>query len=146
MTEIIDHDHARVGAWMQAHGSGTWREGTTCIGLERDGQLVAGTMYDYFNGASIFAHIAIAGRVSREWLWFIFYYPFVQVGATVILGLIAQDNVRSQRLVRKMGFVLQMPLPDCDVSGNLLVYTMHRTTCRYLRRHTNGQTRPPAAA
>jgi hypothetical protein len=132
-TKIIDQDHARVGAWMQARGAGVYRQGTTCIGLERDGVLVAGTMYDFFNGASIYANIAIDGPINRQWLWFIFYYPFVQLNAKVLLGLVAQDNKKSQRLTEHLGFRLLASIPDADRSGDTLLYVMPKANCKWIR-------------
>lgn len=132
--QIIDHDPARVGAWMQTQGAGYWREGSTCIGLEREGELVAGTMYDGFNGASILAHIAIRGPITRRWLWCIFAYPFLQLACRTIIGLIAQENEKSQALARHLGFRLHTRLPECDPSGDLQVYLMRREECRFLRK------------
>lgn len=136
---IIDHDPARVGAWMQARGAGFYRPGTTCIGLERDGVLVAATMYDFFNGASVYANIAIAGPINRAWLRFIFYYPFVQLNAKVIIGLVAQDNLKSQTLVEHFGFRLLASIPDGDPSGDMLLYTMSQSQCKWIRSPRHGK-------
>lgn len=132
-TQIIDQDHARVGAWMQAQGAGVYRDGSTCIGLERNGELVAGTLYDFFNGASVFANIAIRGPITREWLWFIFFYPFEQLGASVLLGLIAEENQKSLQLAIRFGFFVSGTVPDADPSGPLHLVTLHRRDCRFLR-------------
>lgn len=130
---IVDQDHARVGEWMYRRGAGRWREGTTCIGLERHGELVAGTMYDWYNGASICAHIAIAGPITREWLWFIFHYPFVQLNCHVILAWpIAPDNPKSHNLCRHLGFTELTTIPDADPQGDSTLYIMHKSQCRYL--------------
>ncbi len=130
--DIVDNDPARVGLWMQQHGGMVWRTGSTCIGLERQGQLVAGTMYDFFNGASIFAHIVITGPVTRQWLHRIFHYPFVQLGVQVLIGQIASDNYRSQRLVERMGFTLHTVIPGADPAGATLLYTMSPAHCRFI--------------
>lgn len=138
MTRIVDTDHARVGAWMHRFLPGTWREGATCIGLERNGELVAATLYDGCNGASIYSNIVIDGLVSREWLWFIFYYPFVQLNVNVILGLVAKNNVKSQHLVEHLGFHLLTEIPDADPSGATLLYTMPKQRCKWIRRRQHG--------
>ena len=147
MTRIIDQEHQRVGRWMHQHGAGQWRDGATCIGLERDGQLVAGTMYDWFNGASIYANIAIAGPVTREFLWFISYYPFMQLGAKVVLALIAENNQRSKDFVEQFGFSLLTVIPEADSSGSLLLYAIYADQCKWLhirRHHGQALTATPA--
>jgi RimJ/RimL family protein N-acetyltransferase len=118
---------------MESRGCAPYRVGTTCIGLERQGELVAGTAYDFCNGASIVASIAIAGPITRKWLWFIFAYPFIQLKANVIIGLISGDNQKSIHLAERMGFKSACDIPHADPSGLLCVYTMHRDDCRFLK-------------
>jgi hypothetical protein len=139
-TRIIDQDPAYVGGWMQDHSSTIYRAGATCIGLERHGQLVAGVLYDYCNGASIFAHIVIRGLVTRQWLWFITYYPFVQCGCDVLIGLVAEVNTRARQFVERFGFLLQTALPQADPDGALCVYTLKKSDCRFLERPYYGET------
>lgn len=122
----------RIGAWMQAQGAVMSRQGVTGIGLERDGQLVAGTLYDYYNGASMVASIAITGPITRRWLHAIFHYPFVHVGAQVLIGLVAEGNHKSIRLTEHLGFTRQTAIPHADPSGSLYVYAMDRADCRFL--------------
>lgn len=135
---IIADQHERVGQWMQAHGAGTWRPGATCLGLERGGQLIAATMYDWYNGASIYANIAIAGQITRDWLRAIFDYPFRQLKCNVILGLVAQSNKASQRITEHFGFQLLTIIPEADPSGGLLLYALYHDHCRWLRSRTDG--------
>ena len=137
-TRIVDQDPAYVGSWVQAQQGGFYRPGSTCIGLERDGQLVAATMYDNYNVSSIMVSIAIRGPVTKEWLYRICHYPFIQLDCKVVIATIASDNVPSQRFVRKFGFLLACAIPDADPSGALLVYTLHRANCRFLRRPHHG--------
>ncbi len=130
---IIDNDHERVGQWIHARSAGFYRPGSTCVGLTRRGELVAGVMYDNFNGCSIVASIAIDGPITRKWLWFIFAYPFLQLNVNVIIGLISSNNTKSIRLVERMGFTAAADLPHADPSGLLCIYTMHRDDCRFIR-------------
>jgi hypothetical protein len=132
--QIIDRDPARVGAWMQQQAAAFYRDGAACIGLEHDGQLVAGALFDYCNGASIFGHIAITGRITREWLWFISYYPFVQCGREVVIGLVPAANLKARRFDEHFGFKLLGGVPGGDPGGDLLIYTLSRADCRFLRR------------
>ena len=134
----MDSDHARVGKWMQEKHAGYYRDGSTCIGLERNGELVAGTMYDQFNGSSIVASIAISGPITRKWLWWIFAYPFIQLKANVILGLISGANERSLKFAEKLGFTMVAGIPDADPSGVLMICAMNRADCRFIRSPYHG--------
>lgn len=130
---IIEQDPERVGQWMAARGAAVYRPGSACIGLERRGELVAGTLYDYCNGASVFANIAIAGPITKTWLWYIFYYPFVQLGVNTLIGLIEPQNVKSQQLATHFGFTELTGIPDGAPHGDLLMYVMQREQCRFLK-------------
>lgn len=133
MYRLLTADHAYVGKWIAEHGGGPYRLGAKCIGLERHGSLVAGTSYDHFNGASIVASIAIIGPVTKAWLRYIFAYPFVQLKAKVIFGMIAGTNIKSLRLVNHLGFFPVADIPDADPCGLLCIYALHREHCRYLK-------------
>ena len=128
---ILAHHHSRVGEWIQKNGGGFYREGSKCIGLEKNGELVAGVLYDYHNGASIYAHIAIIGRLTREYLRVIFDYPFRQLRAKVLIGLVAESNKKSRKFVEHLGFQLQAEIPEGHPEGSLLIYTMRRDQCRW---------------
>lgn len=132
---IVDREHERVGRWLADKTDGEWREGATCVGLERCGEIVAAVMYDQFNGASVCMHVAAEGKrwLNREFLWFAFYYPFVQMGVNVVIGLVAKENHAARKFDEHLGFVLKAELPDAHPSGALLIYTMRKDECRWLK-------------
>lgn len=133
MRKIIAWEHGRVGSWIQSHGGGFYRPGGKCLGLEKDGELIAGVLYDYHNGASIYTHIAVTGRLDREFLHVIFDYPFRQLEAKVLIGLVAESNVKSRKFVEHLGFTLTATIPEGHPDGALLIYTMQADSCRWLR-------------
>lgn len=119
------------------------------IGLERDGELIAGVKFDNWNRASICMHVAASGSrwMTREYLWFCFYYPFVQLGVKKILGVVAESNHAARRFDEHLGFKLEYSMPDMHPDGALLLYTMTKDQCRFLEmRHGLKGTVAPAAA
>lgn len=135
MRRIVDDEHERVGRWMAERGGGDWRDGAKCIGLERDGRLIAGVLCDWHNGASVYMHVAGEGKrwLDREFLWFCFFYVFEQLKCRVVIGLVAGDNREAQRFDEHLGFKLTARIPDAHPSGELLVYTMRKEDCRWLK-------------
>lgn len=132
---VIDSEHERVGRWLAAKTDGEWREGATCVGLERDGRIVAAVMYDQFNGASVCMHVAAEGKhwLNRDFLWFAFYYPFVQMGVSVVIGLVAKENHAACKFDEHLGFQLKAEIPEAHPSGALRIYTMRKPDCRWLK-------------
>lgn len=104
--------------------------------MERDdGTLVAATLFDNCNNASIQMHVA--ATTPRWLLWknylrACFGYPFLQLECDVVIGLVAADNERARRADEWLGFKLACTIPKGHPSGDLLIYTMHREDCRWL--------------
>lgn len=139
ISDRIVFDPEIVGPWVEKNGGGYYRDGTKAIGLRSSDGLVAGVMYDYWNGASVYMHVAIRGRITREFLWVCFDYPFNQLGCNVVLGLVAEDNKAAQRFDEHLGFRLQTRIENAHPSGALLLYVMRKEDCRW----ANLPHRPP---
>jgi RimJ/RimL family protein N-acetyltransferase len=107
------------------------------IGLEKDGKLVAGVVYDYYTGANICLHIAaVPGRrwLTKEFLWFMFFYPFEQLGVKRITGIIPESNVDSRKFAQGLhGATLEARLKDAHPDGDMLIFRMFKEDCMYLR-------------
>ena len=147
MRRIITKENSRVGAWIQSHGGGFYREGSQCIGLERDGVLIAGVLYDYYNGASIYMHVAagIQNWLDREYLRVCFDYPFRQLDCNVVIGLVPENNYKARRFDEHLGFKLTATIPEGHPEGALFIYTMRKEQCRWIR-NKDEQAQSPACA
>lgn len=136
MTRIVVGDNERVCKWMLERGAGSPNQTAQCLGLEKDGELTAGVQYESWNGASIWMHVAGDGKnwLTREFLRACFDYPFRQLKAKVVVGLVPAVNKQAQRFDEHLGFKLHSTLPDGHKEGDLLIYTMRPDDCRWLRR------------
>lgn len=106
------------------------------IGLENDGELVAGVVFDNKSGASICMHVASNG--SRHWMTpaymaACFRYPFIQEKCNLIIGLVRADNTDAQRFDEHLGFKKRGQLPQACTDGtDLIVYGMTKQECRFI--------------
>jgi len=118
---------------------GAFDQNAVGIGLEEDGSLIAGVKFDNWNYASICMHVAAIPTkrwMTREYLWFCFYYPFIQLKARKIIGFVAESNLEARRFDEHLGFRLEHSIADAHPSGCLLIYSMTKDQCRFLeRRH-----------
>lgn len=132
MFRIIDNDPNRIGEWVAAKNAGIWKTDQMIgIGLERNGELVAGTMYENYLGRSICMHTAI-DRLTRDFLWYSFYYPFIELKVNKVLGLVDSFNSRAIALDYHLGFRLEHSIKDASKDGDLLIFSMTREQCRWL--------------
>jgi hypothetical protein len=130
---LVGVDHI-FGPWMAA-GLGTdWHPGRGhIIGLaDSEGQMIAGAWFEGWNEASIMVHMVVDGRLNREFLWFIAWYPFEQLKVRKVIAPIESDNIRSKKWVEKYGFVLEAALKDAAPKGDLLIYTLKSDQCKWL--------------
>ena len=120
-----------VARWVCKKLFAAYQEGSEGIGLERDGKLVAGVCYDNFTGRSIMAHIVVEGRLTPYYLYAIFHYPFEHLGLDKVICPIVQSNKESIRLCSKMGFERETTLSDAHPDGDIYLYSLKRSKCRF---------------
>lgn len=111
-------------------------DGMTGIGLRKDGELVAGVIYEGFNGRNVWMHVgAIPGRswLSRAYLTVCFAYPFMQLGVERVSGYVYASNHDACRFDEHLGFKEEARLkgaaPD---GGDVIIYVMWKEGCRYV--------------
>lgn len=128
-------DASIVGPWVCNRAGGTWVPGRgTAIGRIKDGQLVAGVLYEDWNRANIVCHIAGDGNwASRDYLNVIFDYPFNQLKAQRITCPVASTNTKSINLVSRMGFTLECSLAQAIPGGDLHLFRMFKDECKYIK-------------
>ena len=142
----INSNAAEVGPWVAKNIFGQWN-GCPAIGLEHDGRMIAGVLYENWNRRSVTCHIAIQGLITPAYLAVIFHYPFVYLGCDKIIAPISESNAESIEFVTNLGFQEEARLLDAHPDGSLLLYTMERQKCRFIgERYGQRLTFSPATA
>lgn len=137
MKRILDGENDRIGRWICDHTGGVWSPADSkTIGLEDNGRVCAGVLYDSFNGASIRMHVASDGSrrwLNRQFLWFVFFYPFEQLKVKKVIGLVPSSNAPALKFDSHLGFVEEARITDAHPDGDIVVMTMNRQQCRWLK-------------
>jgi len=114
------------------------RFGTDCValGLEEDGELIAGVVFNWYTGPSISMHVAAEpGRrwLNRDFLYRCFAYPFLQLKCNRVTGLVRVDNLDAQRFDEHLGFVREgLIRQGADDKTDFVLYGMLKDECRWL--------------
>lgn len=122
--------------WVAEKTGGSYFAGSgQGIGLEKDGKLIAGVLYDSFNGQSVQMHVAAIGKnwLNREYLWMCFDFPFNQLKVKKVIGLVDSMNADALRFDRHLGFVYEHVIKDAGKQGDLHILSMTRDQCRFLK-------------
>jgi RimJ/RimL family protein N-acetyltransferase len=137
MKRIVWNEPQRVMRFVADRVDAHDFENYSAIGLESDGELIAGVVFDSKVGKSIMMHVASNG--SRHWMTpaymaACFGYAFNQEKVNLIIGLVRADNVDAQRFDEHLGFKRNGLLPQACMDGaDLIVYGMLKDECRYIR-------------
>ena len=136
MKRVIYSENDRVVSWVAERIDEQRFEGAVGIGLEEDGELIAGVVFNMYTGPSISMHVAaVPGRrwMTREYLWRCFAYPFLQLGCRRITGLVRVDNLEAQKFDEHLGFKREGLLRQaCDDGTDMIVYGMLKSECRFI--------------
>jgi hypothetical protein len=100
--------------------------------LGKDGNVIAGVWYEAYTKTSIMTHIALEGKMSKEFLAVIFDYPFVQLGVDKLIGPTNSNNEDAMRFIPKLGFVEEARIKDAFPDGDMVLLTMTKDKCRFL--------------
>ena len=127
---ITDHS---AGHWTAECIDGKYFEAMSqSIGLKKNGEFVAGVIYENWNRRSITCHIAISGRLTSRYLAVIFDYPFNVCDVKKIIVPVDATNSKSVTLVEKMGFTEEARIKDGMADGDMILYTLAKEDCKYL--------------
>lgn len=131
MKQIVANDKARVGDWVALQMKrGPWLGAHAAIGLEQDGQIIAGVVIDsYKQDTRCSIHCAGTGKnwLNREFLFVVFDYVFRQLNCQAVVNPVDAGNGASIRFTEHLGFV-GYPIPEAE----LIIFTLPRARCRWL--------------
>ncbi len=116
--------------------------GAKALGVVHQGNLVAGVIYERFNGVHM--EVAITTRTKSPWasrqvLRHLFGYPFNQMGCVAISALVPMSNLASLNLATKLGFEPEAYVKFAAPDGSpMVVLKMFRENCRWIDQHGQG--------
>ena len=141
MNKIIFNDNKRIVKFVnkfQPINNGPNIQG---IGLERNGELVAGVLYDDYNGSNVWMHVAAhTGRrwLVRDYLYICFRYPFIQLDLNRVTGWVEENNKDARRFNEHLGFEKEAVLKNAGRNGqDVFLYVMHKQDCKWIKAKTN---------
>lgn len=124
-----------VGEWVSSKVGGMWiPQGSVAIGQEKNGELVAGCIFDNYCKSSIRSTLAVDGRMSREFVREILRYPFDYLGVNCVINTVSSANTKSLRLTEHFGFKRVATIPLAMPDGDMVIYSLSRNDCqRFMR-------------
>ena len=106
------------------------------FGIEIDGELQAGVVYDGFSGTDINMHVVVESlrAVNRKTLRAAFEFPFVTLKCQRVTGLVPSSNLAAQKFDEHLGFVLEGRKKNAFRNGDdELIYGLLKENCRWIK-------------
>ena len=130
---MIVTDAERISKWVCEKAGGSYSN-QQAIGLERNGNLIAGATYCDYTVSSVVMAVRIDNKFGlKEFFWFAFYYAFEQLKVKNVRGIVSINNFKAQRLNEKLGFKSEAILRDYFPEADAIIYVMRRDECRFLK-------------
>lgn len=100
-----------------------------------EGNLMGGVIYEGYTRGCIFMHQAGFDKrwLTGNMLWLVFDYPFNQLKVNKVAGTINSKNEELLDFNRRLGFKEEARIKNAYLDGDLLVLTMDRADCRWLK-------------
>ena len=137
---IITQPKELIGAFVNIKqgwpASASWGN-FNALGLVRNGTLVAGVIYNCYEGANVNMHIsAVDGCrwLTQDFLFAAFDYPFNELSKRRVTAFMRSKNARAIKFVKKLGFVHEGTMPNYYADDDAVVYGLLRENCRFLMR------------
>ena len=135
---VVFGKDAEVSAWVQDRIEGyVVSGGYRAVGVVNRGNLVAGVVFENWNGIHIEAAIAAAsgaGWASRKTLRTLFAYPFNYLNCKAISVSVASTNILSLNLAAKLGFEPEAIIRFAAHDGSsLVVLKMLKEKCQWIK-------------
>ena len=100
------------------------------------GKLLGGVIFREYTGASITIHLAGFSPhwVSRDLIWVVMHYPFVQLSCVSLFAQVRSLNKRAIGFIENFGFKYEVTIPEVYSDGeDLIVYRLRKENCRWLK-------------
>lgn len=100
-----------------------------------EGKLLGGVIFDGYTHNCIFIHQAGFDKrwLTGNMLWIAFDYPFNKLKVSKLAGTINSKNESLLAFNKKLGFTEECRIKDAYPDGDMIVMTMTREQCKWLK-------------
>lgn len=138
MRSFVYGEDERVGQFVKDHIKRSAFAFDRCvtIGMESDGELIAGVVYYDWHPSYGNLSVAVAGMgenwCTRAFLRCGYAYPFIQMQCTRITSIVAADNTQSLKIMKHLGFVLEGRMRNGFGNVDCLIFGQLRNEVKWL--------------
>jgi RimJ/RimL family protein N-acetyltransferase len=122
-----------VGEWVAERVGGRYNASDSqAIGLVRQDKIIAGVIFERYNGASMWVHIAAEGRLTPNFVKAVCTYAFIDCDCEKVIGTVTSGNVKAIKFDKNLGFTEEARIRDAAPDGDIIIYTLSKSNCRFI--------------
>ena len=136
MAELVYDQKERIGAWVaQQVGQGADWGSFYALGVVSGDAVIAGVVFNNFNGANATCHIAIARhtRLIPAMVRAACDYAFNYAGLKRLTGMVPSNEPQILAFDKHLGFEEEFVMKDGAPGADMHVLVMWPDTCRWLK-------------
>lgn len=137
MAELVFNQKERIGEWvaMQVNQGASWGD-FYALGIIQNDEVIAGVVFNNFNGANATCHIAIAKQTKLipKMIEAACDYAFRFSGLKRLTGMVPTNEPRTIAFDKHLGFEEEFVMRDGAPGADMQVLVMRSDTCRWLRK------------
>ena len=134
VTNIDDYVKAWVAKRIGINGFGP----STAIGVQRDGQLIAGAVFHDYRPKNGQIEASIASDsprwATRSVLYSLFAYPFIQCDANRLLVTCDESNDKAMKMNKQLGFTPEGILRQMYYPNDAIIFGMLKDECKWIKK------------
>lgn len=137
MAELVFDQKERIGAWVaQQVGQGADWGSFYALGIIQGDEVIAGVVFNNFNGANATCHIAIARhtRLVPEMITAACRYAFEFCSLKRLTGMVPSNEPKILAFDKHLGFEEEFLMKDGAPGADMHILVMRPDTCRWLRK------------
>ena len=146
MNPLAEHSGLRLVIGNSSHlawageklGVGKWPDDARALAIEGSDGARCVVVYNWFTDNSCYAHVATNGErnfATRGMLYGLFAFPFIHCEHRRITFTIAERDVQTQVLAKRLGFRFEGVMRDAIPGDNHVVMGMTRDECIWIKEH-----------
>ena len=137
MAHILFDQKDRVGDWVadKVDQRAAWGD-FYAMGIERDGEIIAGVVINNYNGANATCHIAIEkhSKLLVELFFHVCNYAFNHCKLKRLTGMVPTSEPEIIAFDKHLGFEEEFVMKDGAPGADMQVLVLWPDKCRWLRK------------
>lgn len=137
MAQLVFDQKERVGAWVaEKVGQAAEWGSFYAMGVEADGEIIAGVVFNNFNGANATCHIAL-DRFTKSIIPLfeaVCDYAFNCCGLKRLTGMVPSNEPHILAFDKHLGFEEEFVMKDGAPGADMHVLVLWPDKCRWLRK------------